>query len=128
MHKSFVVADIPGIIKDAHKGKGLGLEFLRHIERTKLLLFLIDMSGTDERKPVDDYLNLVNEVQLYDRQLMKRPRLLVANKMDLPQSVENLKEFKGQIKERIYKSSCVSKEGVEKITQALYKKLNKDKS
>ena len=127
-HESFVVADIPGIIKDAHKGRGLGLEFLRHIERTRLLLFMIDMSGTDGRKPIDDYLNLINEVELYDSQLLKRPRILVVNKMDLPQSSEHLKEFKEQIKEKIYKSSCISKDGVEKITQALYKKLGKDKS
>lgn len=126
LYKRFVVADIPGIIKDAHKGKGLGLEFLRHIERTNLLLFLIDMSGTDGRNPVDDYLNLMNEIELYDRVLLKRPRLVVANKMDMPDSKENFKEFKGQIKERIYRSSCISGDGIEKITEALYKKLAKD--
>ncbi|MCG2711535.1 MAG: Obg family GTPase CgtA [Candidatus Omnitrophica bacterium] len=123
-HKRFVVADIPGIIKDAHKGKGLGLEFLRHIERTKLLLFLIDMSAAEGRQPVDDYLNLINEIESYDMQLMKRPRVLVANKMDLPASKENLKDFKAQIKEKIYRSSCISGEGIQKITEALFKKLN----
>lgn len=126
LHERFVVADIPGIIKDAHKGKGLGLEFLRHIERTKLLLFLIDMSGTDGRQPVEDYLNLLNEIESYDRQLMKRPRVLVANKMDLPVSKDNLLDFKAQIKEGIYPSSCVSGEGIEKITDVLYKKLSKE--
>lgn len=125
-HESFVVADIPGIIKDAHKGKGLGLEFLRHIERTRLLLFLIDMSGADGREPVEDYLNLINEVQLYDRQIMKRPRILAANKMDLPAAKENLKVFKTRIKEKIYKSSCLSAEGIEKIIEVLYKKLSKE--
>ena len=125
-HKRFVVADIPGIIKDAHKGKGMGFEFLRHVERTKLLLFLIDMSGSEGRQPVDDYLDLINEIELYDRQLMKRPRVLVANKMDLPGFQENLKDFKAQIKERIYPSSCISGEGVDKVTKALFKKLNKE--
>ncbi len=125
LHKRFVVADIPGIIKDAHKGKGLGLEFLRHVERTKLLLFLIDMSGSDGRQPVDDYLNLINEIESYDRQLMKRPRIVVANKMDLPGSQENLKGFKEQVKGRIYLSSCLSGEGVDKVTEALFKKLFK---
>ncbi len=125
LHKRFVVADIPGIIKDAHKGKGLGLEFLRHIERTKVLLFLLDMSGADGRMPIDDYLNLINEVELYDRQLMKRPRVLVANKMDLPGSEENLKEFKAQIKEKIHRISCLSGEGVDKVTEDLFEKLSK---
>ncbi|MFH1093802.1 MAG: Obg family GTPase CgtA [Candidatus Omnitrophota bacterium] len=122
-HKRFVVADIPGIIKDAHKGKGLGLEFLRHIERTKLLLFIIDMSGTDGRQPVDDYRNLINEIESYDRLLMERPRVLVSNKMDLPGAQENLKDFKIQIKEKIYLSSCVTGEGIKKITDFLFKKL-----
>ena len=125
LNKRFVVADLPGIIKDAHKGKGLGLEFLRHIERTKLLLFFIDVSGSDGREPVDDYFDLINEIESYDRLLLKRPRLLVANKMDLPGSLEKLKYFKTQIKERIYSCSCISGEGVEDITKALFNKLNK---
>jgi GTP-binding protein len=123
--KRFVVADIPGIIKDAHRGRGLGFEFLRHIERTKVLVFVIDMAGIDGRQPVNDYADLVNEVQSYDHELMKRPQLIIANKMDMPQAGQNLIEFRKIIKKRIHQVSCENGQGIEKIKQVLFKKLEK---
>lgn len=87
------VADIPGLIDGAHKGLGLGHDFLRHIERTRFLVFVIDMAGVDGRDPSDDYLNLRKEVELYSAGLAERPFLVVANKMDLPAARERIDAF-----------------------------------
>ncbi|MBU1045174.1 MAG: Obg family GTPase CgtA [Candidatus Omnitrophica bacterium] len=120
-----IIADIPGIIKDAHQGRGLGIEFLRHIERTKILLFVIDMAGVDGRDPIIDYADLVNELQSYDHMLLKRPQLIIANKMDLAEAKENLINFKKSVRKRIYPISCLESLGIEKIKEALFKKLGK---
>ena len=85
------VADIPGLIDGAHENVGLGHEFLRHIERTKVLIFVLDMGGVDGRSPADDYENLKKELDLYKTGLASRPALIAANKMDLPEAEENLK-------------------------------------
>ena len=87
------LADIPGLIEGAHEGVGLGHAFLRHIERSKFLLYVIDMAGVDAREPVDDYNCLLEELRLHDAELAERPSLVVANKMDLPESADNLKKF-----------------------------------
>jgi len=94
------VADIPGLIEGAHEGVGLGHEFLRHIERCRVLLFVIDMSGQEGRDPRDDYAQLRTEVSLYQKELGERPFLIIANKMDLPESAENLKKFKRRVPKR----------------------------
>jgi GTPase len=122
-----VVADIPGIIKDAHQGKGLGIEFLRHIERTKILLFVVDMAEVDGRDPIMDYTDLLNELQSYDHLLLKKPQLIIANKMDLAQSKENLLKFKKSIRKMVYSVSCLESIGIEKVKDALFKKLAKFK-
>ena len=124
--RRFVVADIPGIIKDAHKGKGLGIEFLRHIERTKLLLFIIDMAGVDGRDPCQDYKDLINEVECYDRNLLQRPHLIVVNKMDLPETKNNLKKFKKAVREDILSISCETGAGIEEVVDALARILSLD--
>ena len=92
------VCDVPGLIEGAHRNVGLGHAFLRHIERCKILVLLLDMAGTDGRAPWDDYKNLLNELELYDPALLERPRLVVANKMDEPAAEENLKKFKRRIR------------------------------
>jgi len=89
----FVVADIPGLIEGAHKNVGLGHEFLKHIERTKILLFVLDMGGFEGRDPYQDYSSLIKELQLYDETLMQKKQLIAANKMDLEDAADNLKEF-----------------------------------
>jgi len=91
------VCDVPGLIEGAHRNVGLGHAFLRHIERCKVLVLLLDMAGTDGRAPWDDYKNLLNELELYDPGLLERPRLVVANKMDEPVAEANLKTFKRRI-------------------------------
>src|SRR5690242_11924061 len=96
--KRLTICDVPGLIEGAHQNVGLGHEFLRHIERCKILVLLLDMAGTDGRNPWDDYKQLLKELELYDPELVKRPRLVVANKMDEAVAEENLKQFKKKVK------------------------------
>ncbi len=119
----FVVADIPGLIEGSHSGRGLGQEFLRHIERTRLLVHMIDMSLYSGRDPVSDFYTLNKELVLYSESLTKKPQILVANKMDLDGSAENLKRFKAKIKKRIIPISCKTKEGIDDLLKAIFSKL-----
>ena len=96
--KRLTVCDVPGLIEGAHQNVGLGHEFLRHIERCKILVLLLDMAGTDGRAPWDDYKQLLKELELYDPGLLEKSRLVVANKMDEAVAEKNLKEFKKKIK------------------------------
>src|SRR5262249_31040864 len=94
--KSFVVADIPGLIEGAHRGAGLGLDFLRHVERTKLLAFIIDISSAPDRDPVSDFETLVAELRSYKAELLEKPNLVVASKADVlddPGRFERLESF-----------------------------------
>lgn len=93
-----VVCDVPGLIEGAHENVGLGHAFLRHIQRCKILGLLIDMAGTDGRAPWDDYKQLLHELELYDPNLVQRPRLVIANKMDEPIAQTNLTSFKRRIR------------------------------
>jgi GTPase len=92
------VCDVPGLIEGAHRNVGLGHKFLRHIERCKVLVLLVDMAGADGRAPWDDYKQLLGELELYDPLLIEKPLLVVANKMDEPVAEENLKKFKRRIR------------------------------
>jgi len=96
--KRLTVCDVPGLIEGAHQNVGLGHEFLRHIERCKVLVLLLDMAGTDGRAPWDDYKQLLKELELYDPALLEKERLVVANKMDEAVAEKNLKQFKKKIK------------------------------
>jgi GTP-binding protein len=91
------IADIPGLIEGAHRGRGLGHDFLRHIERCQLLVVILDMAGVDGRKPYDDHQQLLAELKLYNPEILKKKRLIVANKMDLPEAKKNLAAFKRKI-------------------------------
>ncbi len=118
--KDFIVADLPGIIEGAHQGKGLGDRFLRHAERTKILLHMIDMAGTEGRDPLDDYAKLEHELREYSDQLIAKHKIVVANKMDLPPSAEHLKRFKKKYKkEKIFPISSLNKEGFEPLIKRL---------
>ncbi|HEN2302087.1 TPA: GTPase ObgE [Streptococcus agalactiae] len=94
---SFAMADLPGLIEGASQGVGLGTQFLRHIERTRVILHVIDMSASEGRDPYDDYVSINNELETYNLRLMKRPQIIVANKMDMPDSEENLAAFKEKL-------------------------------
>ena len=96
--KRLTVCDVPGLIEGAHNNVGLGHEFLRHIKRCKILVLLLDMAGTDGREPWDDYKQLLKELELYDPELLLRPRIVVANKIDEAIAEEKLKQFKKKVK------------------------------
>ena len=98
-HRSFVMADLPGLIEGASQGVGLGHQFLRHIERTKVIVHVIDMSATDGRDPYEDYKVINAELGEYNMRLLERPQVVVANKMDIPVASENLVEFKKRLAE-----------------------------
>lgn len=115
-----VVCDVPGLIAGAHQNVGLGHAFLRHIERCKVIVLLLDMAGTDDRAPWDDYRSLLDELELYDPALLKRPLYVVANKMDEPQAEANLKTFKRKVRKvSVLPISAAFGEGVEKFKQVI---------
>lgn len=115
------IADVPGLIDGAHTGIGLGHQFLRHIERTKFLLFVIDMAETDNRSSLDDFINLKKELKLYKSDLASLPYIIVANKMDDPVSDKNLIKFKNKVKEPVFNISAELNEGIDNIKKHLYK-------
>ena len=117
------VADVPGLIEGAHAGVGLGHEFLRHLERSRLLLFVIDMAGVDGREPWTDYKALRNELALHSAKLAKHPAVVVANKMDLPEAVENLKKFRRRVRVPIIKLSTLDGTGIEEVKSRLWDEL-----
>jgi GTP-binding protein len=114
------VCDVPGLIEGAHKNVGLGHSFLRHIQRCKILVLLLDMAGTDNRAPWDDYNNLLTELELYDPALLEKPRFVVANKMDEAVAEENLKKFKRKIrKTAVMPIAAAFDEGIEKFKKMI---------
>ncbi|HEX3627662.1 MAG TPA: GTPase ObgE [Verrucomicrobiae bacterium] len=118
--KRLTVCDVPGLIEGAHMNVGLGHEFLRHIQRCKILVLLLDMAGTDARAPWDDYKNLLRELELYDSALLEKPRMVVANKMDEAVAEKNLKDFKKKIKKvTVLPISAAFDEGVEKFKKMI---------
>ena len=116
--RDFVMADLPGIIEGAHQGAGLGLQFLRHIERCRVIVHVIDMAGTDGRDPIEDFNIINNELKEYKMNLSKRPMIIVANKMDQPEAYENLERFKNEVNEPIIPISAVTRENLDEL---LYK-------
>ena len=123
---SFVIADIPGIIEGASEGVGLGLQFLRHIERTRLLLHVIDVSGTEGRNPVEDFKTINKELEKYSDKLSKRKQIIVANKIDAMQDESLFKELEEMAKKReipIYKISAATGEGLKDLFINVSKEL-----
>jgi GTP-binding protein len=121
--RSFVVADIPGLIEGSHEGKGLGDKFLRHVERTKILVHMVDVSGFEGRNPVDDYKSINKELKSYSSDLTKKAQIVVANKMDLPQAEKNLKSFKKAVKKKVIPISALERTGLEELIEAIVKEL-----
>ncbi|MDF7799339.1 GTPase ObgE [Pontiellaceae bacterium B1224] len=115
------IADIPGLIDGAHDGVGLGHQFLRHIERSRFIIFVLDMAGTDDRNPTDDFLHLKEELRLHLEELSLTPYIVVANKMDSPGADEKLREFKSRTDETIFEISAELGEGLEPVKEYLYK-------
>jgi GTP-binding protein len=122
------IADIPGLIEGAHRGLGLGYEFLRHITRCPILVFVIDVAGSEGRSPVEDLQNLRKEIDLYDTMLSSRPWLVVANKMDLPNANENLKMLRERFPNiSIVPVSAAKGEGIEALKKMLATRMIGDK-
>lgn len=125
---SFVIADIPGIIEGAHEGVGLGHEFLRHVERTKMLLHIVDVSGIEGRDPLNDFDTINKELELYSPKLAKKVQVVLANKSDLPGFEENYEIFKAALEERGYKVfpiSAATKKGIREVLNYTYENLSK---
>lgn len=116
-----VLADIPGLIEGASENRGLGHKFLRHIERCKLLIIMLDMAAEDGRKPEDDYETLLRELKLYNPELLEKPRIVAANKMDEEAAVENLKRFKKKYPQvEVIPISCLSEEGIDELKREIH--------
>jgi len=124
--KSFVVADIPGLIEGAHLGHGLGIQFLRHIERTRLLLHLVDVSTANDRDPIDDFHAINSELAEHNPDLIKRPTIVVATKMDVADTkkVQKLTRWCKKNKLDMLKISSVTGEGIENLKRAVFEKLS----
>lgn len=122
-YQRVTMADIPGIVEGASEGVGLGFDFLRHIERCRLLAFVIDMAGSEGRDPLADYMQLRKEINLYQAELSKRPHFIIANKMDLPEAAENLKKFIKKFKVPIVKMSAGEGEGREELRKQILRLL-----
>jgi GTP-binding protein len=119
-YRRLTVCDVPGLIEGAHRNVGLGHQFLRHIERCKVLVILVDMAGTDGREPWEDYKNVLNELELYDPTLLEKPRLIVANKMDEPIAEENLKKFKRRVRKiQVLPMAAAFDEGIDNFRHAI---------
>ncbi len=123
-YANIAMADVPGIIEGAAKGVGLGLAFLKHLERSKVLVYVIDMAGTDNRKPWEDYRILKNEIDAYSAELAERPALVVANKMDAEVAPENLATFVRETGVEPLAISCTTREGLDAFKEALRKVVN----
>lgn len=123
--RSFVMADLPGLIEGAHEGVGLGHQFLRHVERTRLIVHVIDMASIEGRDPYDDYEKINEELKTYDEKLMEKPQIIVANKMDMPNAKENLAHFQAKLPEdvEVFPISAITKEGLRQLLFAIADKL-----
>lgn len=125
---TFVIADIPGLIEGAHEGAGLGIQFLRHIERTRVLIHLIDLSPITNRDLIEDYVAMNHELQSYNEELYKKPQIVAANKIDITQVGERLEELEkycGNKGIKVFPISCATGEGVQDLIWGIVKELEK---
>ncbi|MUV39510.1 GTPase Obg [Lentibacillus sp. JNUCC-1] len=124
--RSFVMADLPGLIEGAHEGVGLGQQFLRHVDRTRVLVHVIDMAGTEGRDPYEDFMTINHELNQYDATLKDRPQIIAANKMDMPDAEANLKAFRSQLSDDypIYSISALTKSGLRDLLFSVADKLD----
>lgn len=117
--RSFVVADLPGLIEGASKGEGLGDKFLRHIERTRVIAHIIDMSASEMRDPYEDYLLINKELAAFNPKILDKPQIIIANKMDLPNAKENLIAFKEKVSVEVFEVSAATNTGLQNVVDHL---------
>jgi len=118
-NRSFVVADLPGLIEGASLGEGLGDQFLKHIERTRVIAHIVDMGSAEGRDPIEDYKIINNELVNFKTNLLNKKQIVIANKMDLPGALENLERFKKEVNVEVYPISAVTKEGIDQVLYRL---------
>ena len=123
--RSFVMADLPGLIEGASHGEGLGDKFLRHIERTRMIAHVVDMSGSEMRDPYEDFVLINKELEAFNPKLMKKPMIVIANKMDLEGAKENLEEFKKKVDCEVFEVSAATNQGLQKVVDYLADELDK---
>lgn len=124
-NKSFVVADLPGLIEGASLGEGLGDKFLKHIERTRVIAHVIDMSGFEGRDPYEDYVIINKELENFNKKIMEKPQIVIANKMDMESAKENLKKFEEKANVKVYPISAMNNEGIKEVLIELSNMLDK---
>lgn len=125
-NKSFVLADLPGLIEGASLGEGLGDKFLKHIERTRIIAHVIDMSGFEGRNPYDDYVIINKELENFDKKMLEKPQIIIANKMDIEGAKDNLEKFKEKVTDKkIFAVSAMNNEGLKDVLNELYNELSK---
>ncbi len=123
-NKSFVVADLPGLIEGASLGEGLGEKFLKHIERTRVIAHVIDMAGTEGRNPYDDYVIINNELKSFNPEILEKKQIIIANKMDMEGAKENLEKFKEKVQDiKIFEVSALNSKGLKEVIEQLYENL-----
>lgn len=118
-HRSFVVADLPGLIKGASLGEGLGDRFLKHIERTRVIAHVIDMGGYEMRDPYEDYMTIQEELKNFKESLLQKPQIIIANKMDIEGAKERLEAFKKKVNLPIYEVSAAMNQGLDQVIEVL---------
>ncbi|WP_066688229.1 GTPase ObgE [Christensenella intestinihominis] len=120
----FILADIPGLIEGASEGAGLGHDFLRHIERTRMIAHVLDIAGSEGRDPLDDYVKIREELKSYSQQLAERPERVVANKADLPEAEENLARFREKYPDKeVFLTSAATRKGIDELRAAMMEVL-----
>ena len=125
--RTFVAADLPGLIKGASLGEGLGDKFLKHIQRTRVIAHIIDMSGLEGRDPLEDYETINKELKDFDEKLILKPQVVIANKMDLEGAKENLERFKEKYNVPVYEVSAITNKGLDKVLVKIADELDKIK-
>jgi len=126
--RRFVMADIPGLIEGSHNGAGLGIEFLRHIERTRILVHILDIMPVDGSDPAENYKTIRNELKLYSKALAKKQEVIVANKIDLDPDGKIVKDLRKKLKKKVHPISAVTGAGIKELTELLWQKVKQIKS
>ncbi len=126
--RRFVMTDIPGLIEDSHRGAGLGIEFLKHIERTRIIVHILDIMPTNGSSPAENYKAIRKELKLYSKALAEKQEIIVANKIDLDPDGKKVKELKKKLRKKVYPISAVTGNGVKKLTEILWQKVKETKA